>query len=69
MHVVEDLNGTTIARAVATTDSCRLVLQAASGFTETGYYPAESITIDDIAGVGALRDLCDRLIEAYAELN
>lgn len=70
MHIVEDLDGTTCARGVVSADSCRLVLQAASGFTAAGaYYPAESIAIEAIAGIVALRDFCDRMIEAHNELN
>ena len=67
MHVVEDLDGVTIARGQATADICSLTLQAASGFSEGTYFPAESLGITTLAGIAALRDLCERLIEAHME--
>jgi len=67
MHTVEDLDGVTVARGQADPDTCTLTLLAASGFSEQTYYPAESLTIGTLAGVVALRDLCERLVEAHQE--
>lgn len=67
MHVIEDLDGVTVARGQATADLCHITLMAASGFSEGTYFPAESLAITSLAGVAALRDLCERLIEAHME--
>lgn len=45
MHIVEDLDGTTIARAYAEDETVSLTLLAASGFSDGKYYPAESVTL------------------------
>lgn len=70
MHIVQDIDGTNIARAFANADTCELTIIAASGFTQTAnpiYFPAESLSITKLEGIAALRDLCERLIEAHME--
>lgn len=69
MHIVEDIDGVTVCRALATPDSCELTLLAASGFNETGFFPAESLRISSLSGVAAIRDICERLIEAHLALS
>lgn len=71
MHTVEDIDGINVARGVGNADSCSLTLMAPGGFSGEGqiYYPPESLTINTLAGVAALRDLCERLIEAHNEAS
>jgi len=68
MHVLEDLDGTNCARGIANADGITLTLLAASGFgTQGTFFPAESLTIETVAAVKALHELCGRLIEAHEE--
>lgn len=68
MHLVQDLDGTNTARAVVGTGGeAKLILSAASGFSENGYYPAESLTVDGIEGIIALHALCEAVIDAHNE--
>lgn len=69
MHAIEDIDGVTVARALASEDSISLQLMAPSGFSESHFYPAESLAITSLEGVAALHNLCERLMEAYAEAN
>jgi len=70
MHVVQDIDGVTVARGQATSDGITLQLVAPSGFSDgQGYYPAESLTLNTLAGLSALRQLCEELIEAHLELS
>lgn len=70
MHVLQDIDGVTVARGQATSDGVTLQLCAPSGFSEAQvYYPAESLTINTLAGLSALRQLCEELIEAHLELS
>lgn len=71
MHVVQDIDGTNLARGIAGEGLIKLTLMAASGFSDPGstYFPAESITIDSFEGVAALHKLCEELMDAYAEQN
>lgn len=71
MHVVQDIDGVTVARGQATSEGLTLQLCSPSGFSEVGqtYYPAESLTFNSLAGVSALRQLCEDLIEAHLELG
>lgn len=68
MRVLEDLDGTNCARGTANGDGITLTVLAPSGFgTQGTFYPAESISLDTVAAVVALQDLCSRLIDAYNE--
>lgn len=72
MHVVEDIDGIISARARASAeDECFLTLLSSSGFGGPGgnFYPAESFTVSGIDAIAALHNLCERLMEAHAELN
>lgn len=67
MHVVEDIDGVTVARGLATADKCQLTLMASSGFSEGCYFPPESIAVLSVEGIAALHNLCGRLLDDYAE--
>lgn len=68
MHLVQDLDGINSARAAVGPDGeVSLSLMAASGFSEKGYFPAESISVNSIEGVIALHALCEAVIDAYNE--
>jgi len=68
MHLVQELDGTNAARAaVGSEGEVSLTLMAASGFSEKGYYPAESLTIEGIEGIIALHALAEAMIDAYNE--
>lgn len=70
MHVVQDINGVVMARGQVTEDGITLQLAAPSGFSDQGgFYPAESLTFDNVEGVETLRLLCEELVEAYKELT
>jgi hypothetical protein len=71
MHLVEDIDGTAVARAQAAPDEIFLQLMSPAGFaTESGsHYPAESFTLASYEGIAALYDLCGRLLEAWKEEN
>lgn len=69
MHKIKDLDGTNIARGKAGEGQCTLTIMAPSGFADTGFYPAESITLNSLEAVAGLRELCEQLIEAHAEAN
>lgn len=71
MHVVRDIDGVTVARGVAGKDKATLVLLAASGFSPESntYYPAESITINDVEALATLHQLLEELLASYAEAN
>lgn len=69
MRALEDLDGVTAVRGVATADGCILVLFAASGFSGDAYFPAESITLTSLSAIAALREMCENLIEAHLELS
>ena len=68
MHVLQDIDGVVMARGTATKAGVTLVLAAPSGFHSTGYFPAESLTLVEVTAVAALRQLCEELLEAHAEL-
>ncbi len=68
MNVLEDLDGTNCARGVANADGITLVLLAASGFgTQGTFFPAESLTIENVGAIRVLHSLCSRLLDAHEE--
>lgn len=70
MHIVQDIDGVTMARGVASADTIRLSLVAPSGFAEGGnggFFPAESLTFDSINGIRSLGNLCLELVAAHEE--
>lgn len=75
MHVVEDIDGVVMARAVITRHSIVLALVAPSGFTsetehaQGTFYPAESITIQTREGLESLHRLLGLMIEAHDEVR
>ena len=69
MHNLVDLDGVNIARGQCDGDSTNLTICAASGFeAKTGYFPAESITLNSIEAVKALSELCALMITRHTEL-
>lgn len=69
MHVVQDLDGVTIARGQADGEGVALTLFSPSGFTEGGsYFPAESITVNSVEGVRTLHNLLGNLLEEHDAL-
>ena len=69
MHVIEDLDGTNVARGQADADTCQITIMAPASLGDDGYVPAASLTISGLSAIADLHDLCDRLIEAHAEAN
>jgi hypothetical protein len=69
-----DIDGVTIARGIVTERTeeepvtTTLTLVAPSGFVDSAhFYPAESITITNTAGLLALRDLLEEMLKLYNE--
>lgn len=65
MNEMHDLDGVTFARAIVEPNGkVRLDIMAPSGFAGKCYFPAESITFDDIQAVHSLRVVCDLMVAA-----
>lgn len=74
MHEVFDLDGTNFVRgrcqpANGKGIEIQLTIAAPSGFGEGGYYPAESITLNDLMAVEALGDLCEKIVREHAAIK
>lgn len=70
MHIVQDIDGVTMARAQAGPDLLKLQLSAPSGFTEDGgFFPAESLSIEGREGIAALYELLEGMLAAFDEEN
>lgn len=63
MHVVEDLDGITTVRALATNGVCQMTLMCPKYTVDGTFYPAESFQLHGIETITALRDLCNRMLE------
>ena len=68
MHTLQDLDGTNIVRGQVDADGTpTLTIMAPSGFSEQGYYPAESVTITSRIAVASLHELLSAMLMAINE--
>jgi hypothetical protein len=70
VHELRDLDGTATVRALVDSEgSPRLTLQSPHYIAEGCLIPAQSIHLEGIEAIAALHQVCEALIEAYAEAS
>ncbi len=69
MHVVEDLDGTNLARALVGPRIIELTLQCPKYVADGVVHPAESFTIASREGIATLAAICEQMLVEYHQLN